>query len=190
MTKDRRTDAPLSRKSDDPILSALAIALSQKPRYIPDTQLAEFFELAPSSFWYAQAKGWAEKPPENVAENSKPIWQMACREIIRVVDMGFVPGKGWWPIETIYPLRNQQVALYLMVADFTLMVRQYNEGQHPIRDVADAWRAIDKMERGEGYPLVSTGFEVFADIILGRGWEKRFGKLIAAAKLAAGDKPS
>lgn len=185
MTK--RTDAPLSRKDPDPKVSALAIALTQRPHYIPDTQLHEFFEFAPHSLWYSQAKTWATDPPPEVKdEKARLMWSMACKEIVRIVDMGFVAGAGWWPIETIYPLRVQHTAFYLLLADFTLMLRTYNEGTHPIRNVADAMRVFKKMD--EGYPVVSTGFEVFADIMLGRGWEKRFGKFIAAAKQAAGRK--
>jgi len=134
---------------------ALDIAMKQRPRGLTEFEAAEFICLADSSLWYTQAKSWAQNPP-NIGP-AKPIWKTACQYIVDIVDLGYdEQRKTWWPMVKLGSL-NEIAAKMLILMDFGMMLQQY---------------------RRQSLDIVSRGFEVFLDIVLGCGWEKKYRGLI------------
>lgn len=146
---------------------ALDIAMKQKPRDLTEFQAAEFICLADNSLWYVQAKSWAKSPPK--IGSPSIIWQRACQIIIDIVDLGYDEAqKMWWPMATLGN-PNEIIAKTILLMDFGHMLKQY---------------------RRCSLDIVSRGFEVFLDIVLGKGWEKRFKQFLdEKAKEAAPRQP-
>jgi hypothetical protein len=135
---------------------ALDIAIKQKPHTLTEFQAAEFICMADSSLWYTQAKSWAEKPP--IAGNSTIAWRAACKIILNIVDLGYdEQQKTWWPM-TKLGTADEIATKMLILMDFGMMLKQY---------------------RQQSMAIVSTGLEVFLDIVLGNNWEKKFKKILA-----------
>lgn len=134
---------------------ALDIAMKQKPRGLTEFQAAEFICLADSSLWHVQAKSWAKDPP-NIGE-AAVVWREACRTIANIVDLGYDGRrKTWWPLAKL-GTESEIAAKMLILMDFGMMLQQY---------------------RRQSLDVVSRGFEVFLDIVLGKGWEKRFRRFL------------
>jgi len=136
--------------------AALEIAIKQKPRALTEFQVAEFICMADSSLWYVQAKNWAENPPP--IGRSASFWKAACQFIVDIVNLGYdEEQKMWWPLLKIGN-KQEIFTKTLLLMDFGLMLKQY---------------------RQQSLAIVSRGFEVFLDIVLGKGWEKRFRGFLA-----------
>lgn len=68
---------------------ALRLAQIQKPRNVTDLQAAELMLIAKESLWYFQLGRWLETPPEVLAEASKPVFSIACKILMDIVDAGW-----------------------------------------------------------------------------------------------------
>lgn len=132
-------------------LAALEIARRQNARNVTDVQATELICLAPYSLWYLQAKRWATTPPPDV-----PLtWRLACQWIVEIVNSGYdAENNSWW---RLHGTKAELTRKLLTLMDFGMMLKQYR------RQTADT---------------VSFGFEVFIDLVCGRGWETRFEKTI------------
>ena len=135
---------------------ALAIVAKQKPRNLTEFQGAEFIILARYSLWYTQAKKWTETPPDKLNPIVQGIWKVACQFIIKTVDSGYdAKAKTWWNVAKMDRKDFMKKAILLM--DFGQMVEQY---------------------RRQSLDVISTGFEIFIDIVCGKGWERRFKSIV------------
>ena len=133
--------------------AALELAMKRKIGGLTEFQTAEFIITADKSLWYSQAKAWSEKPPEKVAVT----WQMACVVIVDIVDSGYNAEKKMWWDMTSWDKKTLFTNMVLL-ADLGMMLKQYR------RDRMDA---------------VSRGFECFIEFVLGKGWERRFSKILS-----------
>jgi len=133
---------------------------------LTEWELAEFICLASKSLWYHQAKEWTNKPPVK-NEPEATIIKKACQFIVDVVDSGYdAENKLWWNMKKYD--KPELLVKYILLADFMNMVGQL---------------------RQNSLLVISSGFNVFANIQLGAGYEKRFSKLMAsrAAKIKKGE---
>lgn len=127
-----------------------------------EMQMAEWVAMTPAALFYSQAKNWSTQPPPN----TPPTWPMACAALCSIIEAGYDPeARMWWNLHKLFPDQPSQLGMMMALADLGFM--------------------IDEM-RQKRPELVSRGFELFIDIILGPKWRPRykaaFEKLRAAQK--------
>lgn len=136
--------------------AALAVAMKMKPRHVTEFEAAEFIILAKESLWYTQAKRWKDEPPKNTPRT----WQAACQFIFDVVNLEYdESSKMWWNLSRL-DSKKVKIGIILLM-DLGMMLKQY---------------------RQQSLDVVSQGFEIFIDILCGRGWEKRYAAFLKSAQ--------
>lgn len=124
-------------------------------RGLNEIHVAEIIVYAKDSFWYTQARLWANKPPGNLTV--PPTFTLGAQTLLALVDAGY-DGTTWWKPPAAWNEKETK-ALFIALADFFLMVEQIRQNT---------------------LLCPSATFQVVADIILGINWEKRFKKVAAA----------
>jgi hypothetical protein len=116
-----------------------------------DIDLARVVTEAADQLWYAQLRGWRDTPPAWIEDGRGPIFSDACHCLLRYIEAGYHPERGWWspPFES----KEQGTAHALVVANLGKMIH-------------DA--------RKRTFHILPVSFDVVLDLILGVGWEKRF----------------
>ncbi|MEW6210618.1 MAG: hypothetical protein AB1631_19800 [Acidobacteriota bacterium] len=151
--------------------AALSIAIKQRPRNCTEFEAAEVMCLFKDSLAYVQLERWCENPPNGITDsNTRAIWKVSAHLMKQIVDLDYDEQSGnWWDLYALEVVRSQSsreskqrlaASFLLMLMDFILMVRQYREYG----------------------ASVSQGFEVFADILFGKGWERRFNEITSKRK--------
>ncbi len=111
-------------------------------------EIAEFICLAENSLWYSQAKTWKETPPNIFdEEKSREVCKKASKLICDIVESGYDSELNMWWGNTLAPTNK------FILSDFGIMLETYRKGS---------------------LAIVSTGFEVFLKLVLGKSWRRNF----------------
>jgi hypothetical protein len=144
---------------DEKFEKALEIGKAVKADVSP-TAVADFILTAQNSMWMLQCRRWAEKPPMSKEKMSMDIFQEGAKMIIEIVDRGYdETSKTWWKVD-----KQTDSHKLLSMCDMILMVH-----------------AMGFKFSKEYRNFVLYGFQLFADILMGYGWEARFRAAVRGA---------
>lgn len=143
-------------------MAATQLARLRRVTGVDEVIVAEIILHSQSSLWRRQAGKWLIEQPKFLSDDMKEVWARASRFVTAVVDRGF-DGKMWWRLDDQVvnvpegaTFEQAFVAECVILTDFCLTSKI----------VAEKFSYI-----------VSPGFEVFAQIIMGPNYVKDYAGL-------------
>jgi hypothetical protein len=174
-------------KPTDEMRAALAMAIRARKmtpprakstiRELTEIQVAEAIMMAKDGFAIRVLQGLIETPPSQIAEGSRPFFKDGCESMKAVLDLGYSEAeKMWWPLKTIWPNSKVAVVRMALMADALGMMHDLQYPSTP----------MGYLRPPDDTPLIPASIWLYADLILGYNWRKRFAgimpRLIGAIK--------
>jgi hypothetical protein len=166
------------------MMAALGLARRCSNRAgLTETQLAEWIITARESLWYFQARRWAEDPPSAVHETARPMFQMGCKLLLKIVDLGYDPErKQWWPVQKLFDGEDERGGAMLVLMDFGTMTKRLPDVAEWPEGTYDHEVILGTVQRG--FTTTSAGFQVFVSMMCGPQWERRYAAMMTAMEQA------
>lgn len=141
-------------------VAAGRLAMARRVSGMTVNEVILFVMTAKESLWYSQAGQWLETPPDFMGPNTRDLYLHAMRFVRGTVDADF-DGKVWWNTNEFLSVDGYK--------HDTAVLREYIV----LSDVVTRLALI----RTRTPIVISTGFETFAEIILGKDWPRAFAGL-------------
>lgn len=138
---------------------------------ISELQLAEGVLMAYDGdmLWNVQAEHWQLEPPTFYGVQMSTMFSAAAGLVVACTKHGPDAKGQWWSLDWLPDGKARQWAIACLVEfGYNLWVVQ-DAPRTPLQLISSNTMDI---------PVISRWFETFLDLVLGRGWEGRFTKLM------------
>lgn len=141
---------------------------------VTELQLAEGVLMAYEGgmLWTVQAEHWQAQAPKFYGIQLPWTFSAAAGLIAACVKRGPHTDGAWWTLAWL-PKESQWRAIFLL-CEFGFKLWAVQD-----RPPASAMELLSLSMHQDGQPIISRWFEIFLDLVLGRGWEGRYSAFMA-----------